>query len=217
METLAGLTQMQVLNELVQAADGNNHCLTLDELAERIQHPRRTIVKRMQALMQNGFAKSVRVGCYAATPQGHKRHMDGGEIVSGPKGKMDKTRSAKRQSLRARLWRALRTLQRATVSDLLQVAAQPEEVAKGVDSAHRLLSQLTRAGYARKLPRRSNPTRDYSNGEVIYFLLKNTGPLSPMESTDKATGERGLKDRNTKDFTPYGEAQDRPTAVRSCA
>jgi hypothetical protein len=212
MEALAGLTQMTLLNELIVAADGGVHCLTLDDLAERITHPRKTIVKRMQALMSNGFAKSVRVGCYAATPKGHKRHMEGGEIKSGPKTAIS-YREPNRASLRARLWKALRTLKRGTVSDLIQVAAKPEEVPTARDSAHRFLSQLTRAGYARKLPRRSNPTRDCSNGEVIYFLINDTGVLPPMETTDKETGARGLKDRNTKAFTPYAAPQKRPPAV----
>lgn len=218
MGALAGLTQMQVLGELIEASDKGLHCLTLDDLAERISSPRKVIVKRMQALMHNKFAKSVRVGCYAATPQGHKRHMEGGEIKSGPKtGSKVNHRTASRTSLRARLWKALRTLQRATISELLQVAVSPEDGASVRDSAYRLLSQLTRAGYVRKLPKRSKPTRDCSNGEVIYFLLNNTGPLPPMETTEKVTGLRGLKDRNSKEFVPYADAQERPPAVRGAA
>jgi len=216
MTALAGLTQMDVLTELVKASkDEALHCLTLDDLAERINSPRRVIVKRMQALMYNKFAQSVRVGCYAATPLGHKRQFEGGEIKSGPKlGSKVNCRAPGRSALRARLWRALRTLRRATVSDLLQVAAKPDET-NARDSAWRLLSQLNRAGYVTKLPRRSVPTRDCSNGEVIYFLLNNTGPLPPMETTDKETGMRGLKDRNTSEFIPYTETQARPVAVRA--
>jgi len=216
MSTLAGLTQMMVLKELVEASEKGKHCLTLDELAEMISAPRRNIVKRMQALMYNGYAKTVKIGCYAATPNGHKREMDGGEIKSGPnKNSKVNYRAPNNDSLRARLWRSIRTLKQGSTSDFLQCAAKPEEVANGRDTASRLLSQLTRAGYVRKLTHRKRPKRECSNGEVVYFLLKNTGNICPIERTDKETGQRGLLDRNTKEFFPYNVAQPRPKAVRA--
>ena len=215
MEELAGLTQMQVLNELVMVRNQETmHCLTLDDLAERIKAPRRVIVKRMQSLMRNGFAKSVRVGCYAATPQGYKRQMDGGEIKGGaPKGRRAKAKPVLKKTMRMRTWRAIRILRRATLSEILECAARPGD-GNPARSASALLSQLTRAGYVAKLARRRDPTRTHSNGEVIYFLLRSTGPVVPTMATDKATNRHGLFDRNLEEFFPFEAAQTRPRAVK---
>jgi len=217
MTKLAGLTQMTVLNQLVKASDEGVHCLTLDELADMIQHPRRIIVKRMQALMGNGYARTVRIGCYAVTPQGYKRQMDGGDMVSGPrKGVTGRAQPIHNATLRARVWRAFRVNPQSTKAGLLQLASRPEDDGK-TTSAIKLINQLCRAGYAIKMPLRIKPTRQCSGGEVIYYLVKNTGPKCPIERLIKPTGVRGLYDHNTEEFTPYGQPQARPKAVRASA
>jgi len=216
MQQLLRLTQMQVLNELVVAGDRGKHCLTLDELAEILQSPRRAIVKRMQSLRYSGYIKTVRIGCYAVTPSGGKRHFEGGEITSGPKkGSSVNYRAPNYDSLRHRLWKSLRMLKRGSVSQLLLVAAKPGET-NGRDTAWRLLSQLARAGYVTKFSRRIRPGWNCSNGEVIYFLCADTGPICPKETTNKQTGERGLLDRNTGKFFPY-QSVVRPKAIKAAS
>lgn len=215
MEPVNRLTQMQLLKLLTSSANKDDQsCLTLDELELRLAVPRKMIVKRMQALIKNRYACGLRIGCYTATPEGHKRYIQGGTIKSGPKPDTNiQARRVDRTSLRARLWRSLRMVRRATISDLLQICVNSNDGSSARDSAHRLLSQLARCNYVHKLPKRAKPTRYCSNGEVIYYLVKDTGPNPPAEILDKDTGLRGLMDRNTGEFTPYQDAQPRPRAA----
>lgn len=217
MGELAGhLTQMFVLGELIAAADRGMHCLTLDELAERITHPRKVIVNKMQRLMEGGLVKTVRVACYAPTPKGHARHREGGEIKSGPKpgGGRRKSRVFETTAFRQRAWKAIRILNKATVSEILQCAMiEGEDDRKCRASARLLLRQLCNAGYVAKMPRRRRSQTSTSNGDVIYYLLRNTGALCPAAHTPKRTTLKGLLDRNTEEFFEFGNPQATPKAV----
>lgn len=91
-----------------------------------------------------------------------------------------------RDSLRQRLWRAMRKLRKATLADLVTVAAAGSE-RNPADNAGAYLGQLTRAGYLIELQRRG------PRAPRTWVIVRDTGPRAPVWSRTR----RIVADHNT--------------------
>lgn len=196
------LTQTDVLRHLVKVIEGGKSFVSLDELDAEITAPRNRIATRVGGLMGQGLARSHGVGQYIPTAKGKQLIADGGEVKSGPrKGVRHKPRATDTNSQRARLWRAIITLKRFTVSEIVVRAAQPQDK-NPMDSARRYVNHLNRAEYLVELPRRQKDGKSTSNGEKVFWLKESFGRLPPRVRKAK-DGTPGMFDPNNEAYRPF--------------
>lgn len=172
---------------------------TVREIAERTGTDRRDVARRCGQLLYRGLVERAGKGRYRLTEAGAAALAGGGRIRSGPPGPLTAPRKAATDTLRARLWKALRAVRKATVPELLTIAARGKE-REAASNARRYLRRLEAAGYVREIPGRKPGTAMTSNGFKCYRLLMDgdTGPLPPRYSPK----ERALYDPNLKRFVP---------------
>lgn len=155
---------------------------------------RRQISDAAGVLERLGFASRPEPGRYQLTGAGVLALKQAVTITGGPNGPNQNPRHVK-NTLRARIWRALRIKQKASLTDLLTAATtdadrQPE------NNARTYLSALRRAGYVVVLARREPGIAETSNGFKKWLLLRDSGPQAPIyrerygEVFDPNTGER---------------------------
>lgn len=167
------------LQQATLAALEPGQCLTVDDLAERSRLPNRTIVKSVARLIRRGFARRVEAGCFELTREGELAKASGKRLKSGPRAPLSQTCRRRREpTFRERLWRALRIKNKATIGDLVELAAQ-ESDKDPTSNATRYLAALHNAGYLRRL-RREKGTAPTSNGFVRYQLANDSGPEAPI-------------------------------------
>lgn len=149
------------------------------DLAERTGVCRHEVARRCGMLASRGLIVRVDMGRYRLTAAGAIVLKAGGKVRSGPRGPHTGPRRAP-DSLRKRLWSALRMAKKATIPELLTIAARCGEE-NSTNNAARYLRHLAAAGYVAVLRDRAAGTAVTSNGFKRYFLLpdKDTGPLPP--------------------------------------
>lgn len=149
----------------------------LDALESIAGISRKAIVMATGVLAQRGLLDRPAPGCYRLTAAGRLALEAGVEIKPGSSGPRAAKRCAK--CLRARLWRAMRALNKFGVDDLLLRAANGDE-ADAHDNARKYLGALERAGYLIRLKHRLPGEAKKSNGFVRWILINNTGPKAPV-------------------------------------
>jgi hypothetical protein len=172
-----GTEQIKVL-----AALDPSECRTTGHLAELTGLTNRQIVSCTAKLIDRGFAERAERGCFTGTQAGLDFLLSGEPIKSGPRGHLTgRHRRPKRRTIQDRIWAALRIRQKASVPELIELAAT-EGAAPTVSHIQRYLKALVGAGYLRELPRREPGTAQTSNGFKRYQLLRDTGPIAPRYS-----------------------------------
>ena len=152
-------------------------CLTMDRLVEASGRNRRQVSNAAAKLVERGLIERIDRGCFRLTVDGEKAQAEGLEIKSGPRGPMVRKRPV-RDSLRTRLWRAMRLERKFTLAALLVHAVRDEK--SPASAAGHYLRALERAGYLMRLPRREPGTSVTSNGFLRWSLVNDTGPLPPL-------------------------------------
>ena len=167
------------LQKVFAALCAVDECVPLAALAKRTRLPRREVSYSVSRLITRGVVERERLGCYRASKAGRAMHARGETIKQGPAGKHNGRCRAPRNTLRVRIWRALRAKQKATLPDLVQLAGSGNEKA-AIDNARHYLNTLIAAGYVRRLTRREPGVAPTSNGFHKYLLIRNTGPKAPV-------------------------------------
>lgn len=181
--------------KLLAALRATDDCRTVEELAAATGIDRKQVAKSCGILKTRGLAERRRAGCYRLTEAGRIADR---AVRSGPTGKHTGRRGANRApSLRERIWRALRSLHKASLPELLQVASLGDEK-DAASNARRYLGWLEQAGYIARLRTREPGTAPTSNGFVRWLLVRDSGPLPPRRSTR----DGGLFDPNTGEAHP---------------
>ena len=168
---------------------------TLDDLVGATRVERGRVGTAIATLMSRGLVISVGPVCYALTAAGHRVVTSGREIRSGPRGLHTGVRRPVEDTLRARLWRALRLKRKASLPQLLTLAARGSERA-AERNAWMYLRALHRAGYIQRLAMRAKGGSSSSRGHIRWLMLRDTGPMAPVvrprhrEVVDPNTGER---------------------------
>ena len=135
-------------------------------------------------LVIRGLARPARPGGYELTAAGIEAKRAGRPVSGPPVGrkKIDIHRN-RDDTYRARVWKALRALNKATVPELCQLAQSDDEEAHDHKKAqvHRYLGALIKVGYVTRLRQREQGTAPGSPGFMRYLLLPegNTGPKAP--------------------------------------
>lgn len=184
---------MATANTLLHAlAAVEDDCRTTAQLAAATDLPCRSVVRFCDVLRRRGLAERVRPGCYRLTDAGFQFVNDGGCVRPGPCRPLTGKRNASMRSLRAKLWAALRALEKGTVNDLLELAQTGTEK-NATNNAQRYIAALRHAGYVRRLMQLEPGTAPTSNGFPRYLLVKNTGPKAPVVDNKKKI----VRDQNT--------------------
>jgi DNA-binding Lrp family transcriptional regulator len=176
--------QQRVLAAIAEAAP---KALTYRALREASHLSPPQVRDAVRQLAAKGLVRRPKPGTAQLLPAG-RVHLAAGQALSrGPQ----KPRPMGGDSLRARLWRALRIRVRVTLFELLQLAARGDE-ANAKANAVRYLGALGRSGYV--ADRRQPGQRAM---DVCYILLRNTGPLPPQWNKR----QRRVFDPNTREVT----------------
>lgn len=158
-----------------------DECRMVDDVATRAGLSNRITVKAVGSLISRGFATRAERGCYTLTDEGEAFRAGGNIIKSGPRGPLNGAmRRPRRQTMRDRLWHAIRIKGKASLRELLETASASDDDGDGYSNAQRYLRALHCAGYLRLLPRREAGTALTSNGYQRYQLLRDTGPQAPL-------------------------------------
>lgn len=131
----------------------------------------------VKTLIRQGKAVRCGKGLIKATTEGLALLASGREVALGPKGPQKAETTG--TSLRSRLWKALRLAQKASVSDLLELAARGSESNASLN-AKEYLRALEKSGHIMRLSRRAPSEWPVTTGESRYCLVLNTGPQAPQ-------------------------------------
>ncbi len=164
---------------LLRALD-RNECRHVDYLEQLSGLGHKTVVRVVGRLILRRYAERAEQGCYLLTLAGDEFLASGQIIKSGPRGKLTgRSRRPKRQTIRDRIWGALRIRNKATVPELIELASAGDQIAS-VDNVRNYLRALRIAGYVRELKARQPGTAETSNGFKRYQLTTDTGPEAPQ-------------------------------------
>lgn len=166
---------------------------------ERLQ-----VIGAVDRLAKRGLATKAGIGRYRRTAAGDLVAAAGATIKPGPKRPgvdakgapqqrdLRADHAAERGTLRDRVWRALRMLKKATIPELLELAAREGEECE-LSNVHRYLSILADHDLVTRLKRRLPGASPMSRGLIQWALIRDVGPKAPLYR--KATSE--LINRNS--------------------
>ncbi len=157
-----------------------NECITNARLVEMTDLTPDQVQSSTEKLHAHGFIKRVNLGCYRITASGIAALESGKKFRSGPKGVLQKVKQHK-DSVRVRVWRAIRIRKSFSIDDLIIVVAQGGE--KDIRSnIGKYIKALECAGYLIRMAKRQQGTALTSNGFARWRLDlgKNTGPQAPV-------------------------------------
>lgn len=175
-ETIMQTIQVHMLNE----------CITNARLVELTQLKPKQVESSTSLLQKNGFIKTVDKGCYRITQAGIAALEADKSFKSGPKGETNV--KIHKDSLRVRVWRAIRIRQSFSIPELLPIVIKGSEK-DATSNIYKYLTALESAGYLIRMGRKMRGTALTSNGFARWRLdpLKDTGPKAPVWRMSKGT------------------------------
>lgn len=168
----------QLLHAIGKAAP--NDCITEPALESLTGLGTRSVEQAVLKLRRHGLVEKVARGCHKLTDAGRAAIESGATLRSGPRGPHTGKRVVK-DTLRTRVWRAIRLRRKFTIPDLISLVAEGGE--RDIESnIRKYLKVLTRAGILTELPRREGGNALTSNGYKRWWLAdeKDTGPKAPV-------------------------------------
>jgi hypothetical protein len=152
-------------------------CRRIAAIARDTGLPKRRIASLVSTLNRRGLVAQVSLGCYARTARADRLLAEGTAGKPGPRGPHDHPRR-RAGDLRARAWRALRALKKATLPELLELACRGTEKA-AESNVGRYLKALEAHGVVAALERRAPGILPTSPGFRQWLLLRDLGPRAP--------------------------------------
>ncbi|MBI3130505.1 MAG: hypothetical protein HYZ13_04030 [Acidobacteria bacterium] len=147
------------------------------ELREMTGLSKDQVHSAISTLVRRGHAERMGEGRVFATKEGLLFLEAGKTITSGPN--KPRVIESEGTSLRFRLWKAIRMAQKASVSELLELAARGSEQ-NARQNARQYLHALVKSGHILLLTRRAASEWPVTTGESRYCLVLNTGPRAPQ-------------------------------------
>lgn len=156
-----------------------NDCITNEKLVQMTGLTAKQVEAATLNLHANGFIKRVGTGCYRITQAGIIALDTNKSMRSGPKGAT--AVKMHRNSLRVRIWRAIRIRKKFSIPDLEGIVGTGEE--KDITSnIGKYLRALESAGYIIRMAKKQSGPSLTSNGYLRWRLdpQKDTGPHAPI-------------------------------------
>ena len=148
--------------------------LEVQAIAEASGHSAHAVARSCGALVSAGLVVRLERGCYAITPDGTSALAHGG-VRPGPRGGQSAPASIRTDTVRDRIWTALRMRRKATLDELAILAGEPGSCA--YQNAKKFVQALQKSGHVTLLPARRDGAR--LNIRPVLLLL-DTGPIAPV-------------------------------------
>lgn len=153
-------------------------CLTVDEMVERTDYPRRSIADACARLVGRGWVDRLEQGCFTLSAAGRRALASGETITSGPIGPLTvRARRPRRRTIRDKMWSAIRIAKKFDLARLEEIAGASRT------NAQRFVLALARAGFLAEL-RREPGEAPSSNGFKRWLLVDDPGPATPTIKAD---------------------------------
>lgn len=154
-------------------------CVREEDIADKSGLTAKQVEQACLKLRKHGLLEKCEKGCHTITDAGREAMVSGAKLRSGPR----KWTAPKvnKNSLRIRVWRAMRIRGKFSIPELELLVAQGNE--KNItNNIGKFVRSLEKAGYLVKLAKREPGTSLTSNGFHRYWLLPdmNTGPKAPV-------------------------------------
>lgn len=168
-------------------------CLTIQNMVAITGLDRKALCHSCMDLVRNGYIQRKERGCYELTAEGLKVKAEQGVLKKRYDGRKP---ARQKKTLRVRLWRAMRSLKKFTVNDLLELSARDCSKSEWSNAKYYVL-RLTEHGILYELRRGTDARGKTGNGEKRYSLVKDLGLLAPIikrnkDLYDPNTGETWL-------------------------
>jgi hypothetical protein len=168
-----------LINTILRALPGEGRCMDIAALARTVGRNRKDVSRSCARLVDRHVIERVRPGCFRLTPAGVAGREAGRRLTSGPNGPLTGVYLRPKQStFRGRVWKALRSMTKATIPDLVTVAATGNE-RDPEGGAYQYLRALEAKGVVVRLARREPGAAPTSPGFNRYLLVRDLGPLAP--------------------------------------
>lgn len=163
-------------------AAGLHDCVTKEQLVALTELTPAQITGFVSKLSGHGLLTVTSKGCYKVTDAGKEVLEAGGRFRSGPKGKESGACRILENTLRVRIWRAMRIRRKFSVPELISLIVDGTEQGDISNSVQKYLGALAKAGYLIEMPRREPGTAIGSTGYKRWWLqeVKDTGPQAPV-------------------------------------
>ncbi len=164
-----------------------NECITEKRLVNLTGLKEKQVENAMRKLRKHELVVLVAPGCYRLTDAGKEALATEAALRSGPSGSYQAVRIHK-NSLRMRVWRAIRIRKKFSISEIEPLVATGNE-ADIVSNIGKYLRALEKAGYLIKMKKREAGSALTSNGHMRWWLPdeNNTGPIAPIWRQAKNT------------------------------
>ncbi len=162
------------------ATHSPDECVTIERMCEITSFNATQVERAALKLRKHGLMEKTEQGCHTLTDAGKAAVASGSTLRSGPREKHTATRVNK-NSLRVRVWRAIRLRRKFSIPDLCMLVAQGGEK-DIVSNIGKYVRALCKAGYLVKMPKRERGIAITSNGNIRYWLPdeQDTGPMAPI-------------------------------------
>ena len=177
---MAGFNTLPLLAALAERGGS----VTLDVLAEVTGLPRRRAADTLRILTRRQLIASPQQHVYELLDAGREALETAEPVRCGPKKCRPLNARRVRDTLRQRLWAALRMAGKATLADLLRRAYREGQTGSTKNALH-YLRALEHIGAVRKLEWKQPGNSPNSRGFVRWMLLNDFGPLAPIPSLKK--------------------------------
>ncbi len=204
---------MRMSQAILTATPSAPAMITTAALAAATGIDRHDVVNVVDRLSKRGLVTKAKLGKYQRTAAGDRVIAEGRVIRPGPSrpgidagGKPQERairgdRADGGNTLVTRAWRALRHQRKATIPELLEIAATGNEKWPA-GQVGKYLKILSEHGIVAAITRRKDGIAPTTNGFKQWVLLKDLGPKPPMWRASK----RQLVDRNTGEVIAREEA-----------
>lgn len=147
-------------------------------------------------LRKHGLLEKSGQGCHTITKAGEEAIAEGKKLRSGPNGQHTGQRKRNRNTLRVKVWRAIRIRNKFSIPELSMLVAEGDEK-DIINNIGKYVRVLCKAGYLTKLPTREKGSAITSNGHIRYWLVPefDTGPEAPVWKVAK----KAVFDPNTEE------------------
>ena len=172
---------------LTAIADNSpTECVTEARMCEITGLKQLQVERAALKLRKYGLLEKTSQGCHVLTDSGREAVAAGIKLHSGPT--QWTSPKVNKDSLRIRVWRAMRIRRKFSIPDLELLVAQGGE--KDItNNIGKYVRALAKAGYLVELAKREAGTAITSNGFKRYWLPedKDTGPQAPVWRKAKET------------------------------
>ena len=157
-------------------------CVTEARLVELTGLTPLQVEQASLTLRHNHLLEKTGKGCHKLTSAGKEALAAGASVHSGPRGKRQHGKHIVKDSLRIRIWRAIRIRRKFSVPEIISLVA--DDTARGdiTSNVQKYVRALAKAGYLIEMPKREQGAALTSNGFKRYWLTdeKDTGLNAPI-------------------------------------